>query len=327
MDKSLESLLVFGCLELEGSSKEIVIDAFSETMEYFLRHKELFEELPEMVIKTSESLKEIEDTADSTVGLAKDLITNFGANRDETIKHFKERALMLYDGLHASAFGRMSYIYRSKGIRLYLFDSGRLHLITPYCTIDHNGFELRNEIGNSFGPNFAEMSVEDVREIIYYTSEDFNIDDPNQFVSGELLKMLCSINIPFQKAYYLEYLLRPQDVNKLSEFSLKVQENLWNICLSNEFKSKWGIEIQHTAMNILSSIGVPPSTGQIVDYIKSLSSDDVTLEDIMKRLDELETNIVKANSSEALDIVDLKPNFFGLGINFNELYKRLKANN
>lgn len=325
MDKSLEALLVFSCLELEGSSKTVVIDAFSETMNIFLNHQELFEKLPEIVVKTSRSLKGQEEKAGSPVGLVKDISSNFGEETDEILEYFDEDALLIYDGIEASAFGRMSYIYRSKGVRLYLFSSGELNILTPYSYIDHDGFRLKNEICISFGPDFMDMSVEDVRGIIHYMSEDFNIRDPNQFVCGELLKILCSVKQKFHKDYYLEYLLTPPDVDKLSEFSLNVKERLWSICLSDSFRVRWGVEFQHASMNVLSSIGISPSSGQLVSFIKSSASGDVTLDDVMAKLNEIQDNVVRSSESDAVDMLELKPNFFGIGVNFNEVYKRIKG--
>ncbi|MFB5744215.1 hypothetical protein ACE38U_04920 [Cedecea sp. S5-13] len=324
MNKSLESLLILACLELEGTSRTVVTDAFSETMSIFLNNLELFEKLPETVIKKSSSLQKQEEQAGSTVGLWKDLASNFGEDIEETLVYFDKKALLIYDGIEASAFGRMSYIYRSKGIRLYLFSSGELSILTPYSYIDHNGFQLKNEILNSFGPDFMEMSIDDVRSIIHYTSEDFNVRDHNQFVCGELLKMLCSVKKQFRKDYYLEYLLTPPDVDKPSVFSSRVKDQLWDICLSDSFREKWGTQFQYASMNILSSIGIPPSSGQLVKFIKSPKNGSIDLSNIMMKLDEIQDNIVRIKESNGVDMLEIKPNFFGVGLNVNEIYKRIK---
>nr|CDQ34914.1 hypothetical protein BN993_04381 [Virgibacillus halodenitrificans] len=320
MDTSLEALLVFACLEIEGSSESVVVDAFSETMKIFLKNKELFERLPSVVVKTSESLK----TQTEAVGLAKDLETNFGEDVEEHIEHFDEKALLIYDGIEASAFGRMSYFYRSKGIRFYLFDNGKFNILTPYSYMDHHGFQLENSIWESCGPDFTKLSVETVRDHIHLTSEDYNNRDPKQFVCGQLLKMLCSVKEKFHKDYYLEYLLTPPDVDKLSEFSKYIRSALWDICLSKDFSEKWGKRFQHASMNILSSLEIAPSPGQLVDFIKSNQDGDITLKTLLEKLNELQDNIVEANRKESIDMLELKPNFFGIGINFNEVYSRVK---
>lgn len=323
-NSSLESLLIFACLELEGNSRNVVVDAFSETMKIFMSDETLFEKLPEKVIKTSEALRQQEEDAGSSVGLVKDFVTNCGENTEELIEYFDDDALLIYDGIHASAFGRMSYIYRSKGIRLYLFKSGELQIITPYSYIDHSGFELRNEICNGYGPDFDKMSPDEVRSIIHYTSEDFNDFERKQFVCGELIKMLCSIKEKFVKDFYLEYLLTPPDVDKLSKFSMKNRKELWDICLSDKFKESWGDKIQYACMNILSSSNIPPSTGQIVKYIDSSKSNSATLNEILKKIDEIKENIIESSESNEIDIFELKPNIAGVGININELYKRAR---
>lgn len=323
-NSSLESLLVFACLELEGNSRNVVVDAFSETMKIFMSDETLFERLPEKVIKTSEALRQQEENAGSFVGLAKDFVTNCGTNTEELIEYFDDDALLVYDGIHASAFGRMSYIYRSKGIRLYLFKSGELHIITPYSYIDHSGFSLRNEIGNSYGPDFEKMSPDEVRTIIHYTSEDFNDFEKKQFVCGELIKMLCSIKEKFVKDFYLEYLLTPPDVDKLSKFSMRNRKQLWDICLSDKFRENWGEKIQYACMNILSSSNIPPSTGQIVKYIDSSKNTTATLSEILRKINEIKENVIELNESDEIDIFELKPNIAGFGLNINELYKRAR---
>lgn len=324
MEKSLEALLVFACLEIEGSTKNVVIDALSETMQALLQHQELFEKLPETIVKTSESLRKQEDLAMSPVGLSKDIATNFGTHVDEIIEYFDDEALLIHDGITASAFGRMSYIYRSKGTRLYLLSSGELIILTPYSYIDHHGFQLKNEISISYGADYMNLSIDEVKDFISHTSEEPTEKDTNQFVCGELIKILCSIKEKFYKDFYLEYLLTPPDVDKLSKFSQNNKIILWDICLSDSFKQKWGVNFQHLSMNILSSIGIPPSSGQLVNYIKSSESNEATLSDILNKLNELSENVVDAKKTEIVDCFDLKPNFFGIGINFNEVYKRIK---
>ena len=324
LNSSLESLLVFACLELEGNSRNVVVDAFAETMKIFMSDETLFEKLPETVIKTSEALRQQEENAGSFVGIAKDFVTNRGTDTEEFIEYFDDDALLIYDGIHASAFGRMSYIYRSKGIRFYLFKSGELNIITPYSHIDHSGFQLRNQICSTYGPDFENMSPDEVRSIIHFTSEDFNDFERKQFVCGELIKMLCSIKEKFVKDFYLEYLLTPPDVDKLSKFSIKNRKELWDICLSDKFRENWGDKIQYACMNILSSSNIPPSTGQIVKYIDSSKNSNATLSEILKKIDEIKENIVESNESNEIDIFELKPNIAGVGVNINELYKRAR---
>ncbi|WP_337163900.1 hypothetical protein [Vibrio fluvialis] len=312
MKQSLEAILIFGCLELEGSSKSVVVDAFSEAMNCFLSSDEIFQKLPELVYIGCDELRENS--------------LNFEANSEESgrITYFQEPATLVYDGIKASAFGRMNYIYRTKGVRLYLTKSGILDVLTPYCTIDDDGFQLHNEVWDSYGPDFNEMTVDDVRRLIHFTSEDYNIRDPKQFVCGELIKMLCSVKQSFIRDYFLEYLITPPDVDRLSEFSVEVRSTLWSICLSESFREKWGEEVQHTAMNILSSQGVSPTTGQVVEFLKASQSKENTLEQILSKLDEIQDHMSVDNQNDDIDLFELKPNICGIGININELYKRAR---
>lgn len=323
MNKSLESLLVLSCLEVEGTQETAIVEAFAVTMGIFMEKKELFEHLPEIVIKSSASLQSKEEKLGSSVGLSKMMFSDPENDEDETIDYFEEKALLIYDGLHGSAFGAMNYFYRSKGVRIYLFETGEINILTPYCTIDHSGFQLRNEIWNTCGPDFSTMTTKEIRRIIHLTADNYNIFDPKQFIGGELLKMLCGIKKPFKKDYYLEYLLTPPDVDEPSDFSENIRNELWEICLSSKYRDNWGEKIQHLSMNILSSLNISPSTGQIVSFIKSASASSITSDEILKRLNEIQENIVQSQKPSDIDMFELKPNILGIGVNVNEILKRV----
>ncbi|MBW2010505.1 MAG: hypothetical protein JRI32_02335 [Deltaproteobacteria bacterium] len=328
MRDTLESLLISSVIELHGNNDSVIVETFKSTMKLLLENQELFKPLPKCVYISSDSLKKTEGDAGFFVGLAKDVLTGSGVNVENTVENYEAKAVLLHDGLHASAFGKMSFIYRSKGLRLYLFDTSEVKIITPYSHIDHTGFQLNNEPVDGFETALDYFDSSDsVREFLSCLTEDFNNRDEVKFVCGDLIKILCNIKMPFTKDYYLEYLLTPPDVDKLSFFSAEVRRALWDISLSSRFVKSWGQNIQNESMNILSNSDVAPTTGQLVAYIGELKNDDSKLELILERLNQIEDNVVNTvkdtAATDAKDILEIKPNMCGIGFNGNELYKKL----
>ncbi|EGQ9279716.1 hypothetical protein ACEOHO_004601 [Vibrio vulnificus] len=328
MNKTLESLLIAGVIELKGDGNGVVLDILPRVMNLILEQQNLFEKVPEKVYISSEELSEIDKLSPANIGLARDFTTGRGQAVNNVIKYFEHKAVMLKDRLHASAYGRMSYIYRSKGSRLYLFNNGDLILLTPYSYIDHSGFQLDNESQDQDIGIDQFDSYEQVQDFFDSSLEDYSPDKNVRFICGDLIEMLVSLKKPFHKDFYLEYLLTPPDVDLLSEFSQKVKHELWDICLSQTFVDTWGTEVQNACMNILSQAGVPPTSGQLVKYIKGIQASGNGIELILNRLNQLESNVIETVKDtakpETHEIFEMKPNIAGIGINGNELYKQFK---
>jgi hypothetical protein len=141
--------------------------------------------------------------------------------------------------------------------------------VSPYSYINHDGFSFVQEEVDSV--NFEKLKTEEqIQDLLVYTKEDINIEG-NININEQLMKMLISIKKPFRRDYYLEYLLTPPDVDKLSDFSEKVKQEFWNICLSKSFKKYWGKDMQKNAISFLSYMRIPPTPIQILDFIKSKS--------------------------------------------------------
>lgn len=322
MNKVLEALLITSIAEINGDGDDAVLDVFRQSMRLIIEQKELFEEVPEKIFISSEELRDIEKNSFSELGIHRDVTTRRGESVKDVKFFFEHKAVMLKDRLHASAFGRMSYIYRSKGERFYLFEDERIVLITPYSFIDHNGFQLDNEIGYI---DFSINEITDINELqmIFRSGlQDFDSDIKKRFICGDILEMLTNIKKPFLKDYYLEYLLTPPDVDVLSDFSKKIKHDVWDICLSTEFLSRWGEDIQNACMNTLSQIGISLTSGQIVAYIQGIKDSDT--ESIIKRLSKIEKILDKQDKVVKNDIVEFKPGLMGISINGNELYRIIK---
>lgn len=225
---------------------------------------------------------------------------------------FEKRAVLISEGIAASAMGANNYIYRTKGVRGYLFEDGYVCLLTPYSTIDERGFSLENAIWDGMG-DFEVDSLSDnhpLADFFEVTQSHDNDKFERACISEGLISVLVNIKKPFIKDYALELLLTPPDVNHLSEFSLDVRHSLWDIALSDEFEATNGAEWQSHAMELLIEAGISPAPIQIIEYIRQLRNDkgfdNVRL---MERLDALEKNLSGSIKEVGRELRD--PEFWG----------------
>lgn len=312
MKDEIEIILIGAILEFSDSKVDFIPKCLHSAMSIFMTDKSIFEPIPKEVIKSSEDFKKLDEGKPMT-GLEKDWLTNKGGENDKEIAFFDKKGVLIYDGIHASAFGRMNYFYRSKGIRLYLLEDKKIMTVAPYSYIDHHGFSFVQEEIDRI--KFKKIKKEkDVQMHLSWTKEDFN-DKGKVKVNQQLIKMLTSIKKPFHRDYYLEYLLTPPDVDKVSDFSENIRLEFWNVCLSKEFKKEWGKEMQENTISFLSYLKIPPSPMQLLEFVKR-NSKSAKLDKI---LDMLEENF----SNQKEDMFELKPNIAGFGINLNEVGKRL----
>lgn len=315
MKSALEKLIIGALLEFSDDKYEFSPQIFQDVLEQLLKKKSILSKIPKRVIITNQELEDNEEFA-AEPGLAKDIKTNFGDENYKKAKFYKQKGILLHDGLHASAFGRMNYIYRSKGVRIYLFRNSTVMLVGPYTIIDHNGFQFVQEKFESY--KISEIdSYQIIQNILQYCKDDFN-SQASVKCGEQLIKMITGIKEQFNRYFFLEYVLNPPDVDRLSEFSKDIRYKLWKVCLANKFKEKWGEEMQENAMSFLAYLQITPSPLQVLEYVKK-STKREGFKEVLDRIELLEKNIL--NKPE--DVFEFKPNISGIGINFNEIYKRL----
>lgn len=323
MKKKIETILIgalFGDVD-----DELIVASFQSFIDLILLGKDIFSQVPDVVYVPIEKFKEAEELVGSKVGLAKDFSDKRQIENSDKIEYFKNRGALIFDGIHASAFGKMNYIYRSKGVRIYLFKKAGIKVVAPYCTIDHDGFQFRQEEFISF-PFSRIKTKQDVIEILGLTRENLNKKFDSSLAIQTAIRLITNIKKSFYRDYYLEYLLTPPDVDLISNFSKNVSFEMWEVCLSNEFANTWGKELQDQCINLLSTLQVSPSPGQLIKFIKSDAQDEGTKK-IIERLDRLEHNInesINSTKEKKEPIFEFKPNFNGIGINGNEAFRRLK---
>lgn len=195
MKDKIETILI-GALFGDDTDEELFVSSFISCIKLALQGKDIFTLVPDTVYVSNEKFKKSEKLAGSNVGLVKDLIEKNEIENEHTVEYFKEKGALLFDGLHASAFGKMNYIYRSKGIRIYLFKNSEIRVTTPYCTIDHDGFQLKQEVIASYALSKIKTSRE-VIEIVNYTRDDFNKPFDKSLALQTTIRLIANIKKTF----------------------------------------------------------------------------------------------------------------------------------
>jgi len=282
----LERILNLAILENCGLSGEYDWgEAYNEAVNIILEQTNLFDHVPQKVLAPSSLFKN------------KIRLPLSGVAEYEMI-FFPKKAVMLFDGIEAAALSRHSYIYRSKGARVYLFENGYTALLTPHGQIDHEGLFISNESwfddispdSNVWKMSGFSLNSDEVQSYFYSVLGDANKKEMIPCCL-EIIKMLCNIKMPFHKDYSIEYLLTPPDVNINSTFSNRIMQEFWCICLSEDYLEKYGKEQQGVAMQVLTKAGIPPDAKVLIDYLSRVGFKDN--DNIMLRLKQLEDNLVK----------------------------------
>lgn len=207
-------------------------------------------------------------------------------NKVNHVSLFPQKGFVLKDGIHGAAYGRFQYVYRSKGIRIFWFESGLIEYRAVYSTIDGHGFQYAAE--EIDGCNiFEPIELDDIEHSPLHEA----------FGSGEILiSNLAGIKKDFIRDYPIEYLLYPPDVEELSSFSIQLREQLWDsiIELIKELaiQMKTGDEradLLHFLADFTENQGIQPKAYHII-----------ALFDFYK---EYQSEINQANFNELLSIV------------------------
>jgi hypothetical protein len=263
-------------------------------------------------------------------GLMRDILRKSGATH--SIEQFPSNALLLHDGIHASAFGRMNYIYRAKGVRIYLFDNDSIGVFSVYCTIDEHGFQLANEEIDTIalGPELPPESIQQLFTYVGLTN--------TQRQTESLIQMLCGLNTPFEPHYFIEYVFPPPDVQRLSVFSQQMRRLLWE-CVTKDIqacaaKGKGLNEQTKHSLDLLSRLDIAAPAGILLDLVVRLASSGTAvpeLSTIVTLLSELRDHVIPVTEKRLADqirslrpdVVELKPNVAGIGVNVSEAIRRV----
>ncbi|WP_417699622.1 hypothetical protein [Pseudoalteromonas lipolytica] len=261
---NLEIKKLLECLIEEGyySSIDAKLTSYTTAVGLLLRNQQLFDYEPKIAYRGF-PLEESE----------------------EEITFFSKKCLLIIDKLHGAASGGSRYIYRSKGVRVYLFEDGHVLTVTPYSTIDDDGFQLQNDPWYE-GYGYIPRTIEGVEDIIDHLNE------PNEFtqrvVSEEMINILCNVKEKHKRSYCLEYVLTPLDVNNLSSFSKKFREGLWDVIFSVD---DWSEDKLNLCIDYLLRNEINPLPSQLLTYISKISKSVITVQQMEELLLNLEQKL------------------------------------
>lgn len=192
-------------------------------------------------------------------------------SKNQNVKYYKEKGFVLFDDTYPSAFGRLEYIYRAKGLRTIWFESGKLMLVSVYAYLDEHGFDyVCEEIDtlDLFWDEYEENGVFD----LYWLAN--SVSTPELGKEARLIKCLCNINMPFTRSYMLEHLFTPADVLCISEYSRVLRENIWQFIIDMYrdyvFKNEGDINFIKYCISFLNSINVDIPSYILIDLIDKI---------------------------------------------------------
>lgn len=182
---------------------------------------------------------------------------------DESIEYYPEGVVLFHDGIYGSAFGRFNYIYRAKGFRILWHQNGKINYHNVYVTIDGNGFQYFGD--EIYGEIDLSSNEDDLDFEMCFNLHDIRI----------LLSNLLNIKEHFYRDYILEYVITPPDVDKLSEISCSMRNELWRIIF------KYGEKLITTnsqnfssfskLCNLFSDLNIQPTPSQIAQFLISVN--------------------------------------------------------
>lgn len=188
---------------------------------------------------------------------------NNGIMHDENIEYFQEGVVLFHDGIYGSSFGRFNYIYRAKGFRILWHQSGEIKYHNVYMTIDGNGLQYFGD--EVYGEIDLSSNEDDLDFEMSFDLHDIRI----------LLSNLLNIKEHFYRDYILEYVITPPDVDKLSEISCSMRNELWRIIF------KYGEKLITTnsqnfssfskLCNLFSDLNIQPTPSQIAQFLISVN--------------------------------------------------------
>ncbi|HEX9929503.1 MAG TPA: hypothetical protein VGB02_13275 [Pyrinomonadaceae bacterium] len=207
----------------------------------------------------------------------KSIEEHMGFQESRFVTFFEKKGFLLYDGLHAAG-SVGNYIYRCKGIRFFWFDDGTIAFSSIHSQIDENGFSLFHEI-------LAEAPLSEIEKLHMYWKDT---NTPERALLGTedihfLIYSLANINVHYDKAFFLEYLVNPTDVHVLSFISKKIRSSLWASIFNYILSNIRAIDIDTDdflkfILNFMRTVGIEPPLEEMLAFSRDLLRLQKTLE-------------------------------------------------
>lgn len=263
-------------------------------------------------------------------------------NQKGNIEFYHEKGFILDDGISAAAGGSFKYIYRAKGMRTLWFENGIVLECTIYSTLDGEGFQMYHQEldGIDFLNPDTSYDFFDDEEYIKYGSPCHNYRQPLYIISK-----LLNIKKSYNTAYYIEYLLDPPDVQFISDFSIKLKKDIWSAILNLGIESIYHNtnpeykDLFKFCIGFMDAINQNVDTESIMNFCNRIISEAnaTNKENLQVIFNELRYDnkkqeewmikyghIIENIADKKEDVIDIKPNFAGIGVNLNPVLKKFK---
>ncbi len=263
-------------------------------------------------------------------------------NQEANVEFYHDKGFILDDGISAAAGGSFKYIYRAKGMRTLWFENGIILECTIYSTLDGDGFQMYHQEIDGIDFLNPETSYDffDDEEHIKYGSPCHNYRQPLYVISK-----LLNIKKAYNTAYYIEYLLDPPDVQIISDFSIRLKKDIWSAVLNLGIDSIYNNvnpeykNLFKFCIGFMDAINQDVDTEAMINFCNQIISEDNSTNrgQLQMILDEIRYgkeernewmnkygNMIVKIADKKEDIIDIKPNFAGIGLNLNPVCKKIK---
>lgn len=222
-----------------------------------------------------------------------DLIDNNAKQREVPhVDYFQTPGFILDDGIYAAAYGKLTYIYRTKGTRAVWFENGDIIYFSVYSELDDRGFSISYEEIDSI--NIFNDEVENFRMYLY--GQNAISEEGDVFY---WLRQLGNISAPYEKAYYLEHLINPPEVHRISKYSVQLRSEIWKsvfqliMSIVQNSQVQNGVDLLGYTMSELSFINLHPPTVDLVSFFEQIvqnRAENVKNSDLLNMLGDLRRN-------------------------------------
>lgn len=176
---------------------------------------------------------------------------------------YEEKGFVLYE-LTEAAMGAFNHFYRAKGNRMLWFEDGMVTICNVYIDVD----EYR-----CLYSSLPELE----RFNIYEEKGNLNACGTPIWEDClcDILRGLAHINKAFYHDYPIEYFLTPADVAFLSDFSVDLQDNIWNMAVDvarralQEGKDSIEMDAFEWLVGKMSRLSIEPKKEHMIELYKA----------------------------------------------------------
>jgi len=301
MNDVISSLLRALVLEEQSETGDLVIESFKGSLSFLINNKEsLFESVVE---KSSYDMLSENAVVKST--------------------YFDGKGVLIYDRTDSVTAGKKSYIYRSRGIRMFLMENGTIKIITPHSFINNQNCSFYQEVIDVCDLKSINH-IDDIKYVLRYMDDDDELS-----IVQSTVKLITSIKERFPRGYFIEQFLYPQDMNIQSQLSQNISNHLWIMLLSKSFSARYSdVEVECSIRKLLD-IDIKPSFDTLIVFIRdNMNSDIKHIKMVVEHMNRVSLSEIRADVKDMKfktdPVFEIKPRLFGFAFNVRAFFSWIK---